>query len=200
MPTPVSKEMEALQALVHAAREAFPDGKYPSVMQKALEEAQAAASKSVTKDIHKQTTAMGVAKSKLEQIQTKKKQHVDAWQKHLVEAFQLWETQIEQYQEITSKLDAAEKQTRKELREARKNIAALTSGNQLEVQTIDDEDEQVMEVEEKKGAKRGLDIEELQANVKKIIETCAVQAGLDLSMAKRAKTGNSTETRPEQDL
>ena len=185
-PFQVSQSAQAIQAttnseLVAALNRAYGSREHmPAEVRDLVEKAAQQTSKSITKELHTETSNLGRAKKALVEIVESRRQHRQAWTQHLRDAIALWNQQLQQFTEHQAMLSEREGRAMREIQAATRAIQELNNkavGGPEKVFTPAMPDIMENTLEE---PKRDQEAEELKAQLHKVLTDCAKAAGLEI--------------------
>ena len=102
--------------LVAALAKAYPDKKQmPADVRELLDKANQHTSRSITKDLHTETSNLGKAKKLLQEVSEAKRAHKQAWTRHLADSIELWQKQLAEYNQQQSLLAERESKAARDI-------------------------------------------------------------------------------------
>lgn len=187
-------------AMAEALKEAYPDEAVrPQNVKDMIEKAERDAVKDVAKGLHSATKALSKAQKTLAENLDAKQQHKAQWAKHVGEAIQTWQGQLQSYrrqqtafQEITNKAKQDIEMARNtiQLLNAKAANTGLATATPLAPKLEAEESSDIDKEEEK-----------LKQSMQKVLQSCAQSLGLDLGKAPveevhEVKSDDETQTLP----
>ncbi len=162
--------------LVAALLKAYPSREQmPVEVKELIEKTQMQEARSLTRDLHVETSNLGKARKLLMEIQEAKKTHKAAWLSHLKESVDLWNRQLRDFMAQQAELTEKENKATRDIQAANRAIQSLnskaadaTGGEALA--PLDP----VLKVEPNKD----LEEEDLKKKLHKVFAECAAIAGV----------------------
>ena len=185
-PFQVSQSAQAMQAATNNELAAALSRAYgsrdqmPAEVRELVDKAAQQTSKSITKELHSETSNLGRAKKALVEIVESRRQHRQAWTQHLRDAIALWNKQLQQFTEHQAMLSEREGRAMREIQAATRAIQELNNkavGGPEKVFTPTMPEIMENTVEE---PKKDQEAEELKAQLHKVLTDCAKAAGLEV--------------------
>eukprot|EP00434_Breviolum_minutum_P033050 symbB.v1.2.029238.t1/scaffold3175.1/size97379/5 len=125
---PTQQSNQTAQELVLALKKAFPESaSLPQPLREAMEKAENAGMRQVTKDLHVATSSLGRARRAHQEANEARSKLKAAWMRHLQESLSAWESQLDTYRSNMAKLQDAEAKALQEVANAKKTIQQLNS-------------------------------------------------------------------------
>ena len=166
-------------AMAEALKEAYPDeGTRPQNVKDMIEKAERDAVKDVTKGLHSATKALSKAQKTLAENLDAKQQHKAQWAKHVSEAIQTWQGQLQSYRRQQTAFQEITNKAKHDIEMARNTIQLLNAkaastglatttplAPKMETEEVPDTDNEE---------------EKLKRNMQKVLQSCAQSLGLDL--------------------
>ena len=121
-----SSSASASNELVAALVRAYPDrDQMPKDVRELIDRTNSMTARSITKDLHAETSNLGKAKKMLQEITEAKRAHKQAWTQHLLESVELWKKQLQDYTQQQASLAEKENKAIRDIQSANKAIQAL---------------------------------------------------------------------------
>lgn len=170
-----NNELVAVLSRAYGTREQM-----PAEVRELVDKAAQQTSKSITKELHSETSNLGRAKKALVEIVESRRQHRQAWTQHLRDAIALWNKQLQQFTEHQAMLSEREGRAMREIQAATRAIQELNNkavGGTEKAFTpaMPEILENTMEE-----PKKDQEAEELKAQLHKVLTDCAKAAGLEV--------------------
>lgn len=171
---PMQQSNQTAQELVLALKKAFPESaSLPQPLREAMEKAENAGMRQVTKDLHVATSALGRARRAHQEANEARSKLKAAWMRHLQESLSAWESQLDTYRSNMAKLQDAEAKALQEVANAKKTIQQLNS----HAEGAGVEDTSLME--ELTDAAQDKEEEKLRQQLQDVMTTCLATVGVE---------------------
>ena len=168
--------------MAEALKEAYPDeGTRPQNVKDMIEKAERDAVKDVAKGLHSATKALSRAQKTLAENLDAKQQHRAQWAKHVSEAIQTWQGQLQSYRKQQTAFQEITNKAKHDIELARNTIQLLNakaaSTGLAATQPLDPklEAEEATDVDTEE--------EKLKQTMQAVSQNCAQSLGLDLAQA-----------------
>ena len=97
----------------------------PKDVRDLIDRTQSQTTRSITKDLHAETSNLGKAKKMLLEITEAKRAHKEAWTQHLLDSVELWNKQLQDFTQQQALLAEKENKAIRDIQSANKAIQAL---------------------------------------------------------------------------
>ena len=165
--------------LVAALAKAYPDREQmPADVRELLDKANQHTSRSITKDLHTETSNLGKAKKLLQEVSEAKRAHKQAWTRHLADSIELWQKQLAEYNQQQSLLAERESKAARDIQAANMAIQSLNqqaAGSGTILQAVP---EPLPPANPELTPTKDKEIIELQKRLQQCLGECAVATGV----------------------
>ena len=185
--------------MAEALKEAYPDEKTrPQNVKEMIEKAERDSVKDITKGLHTATKALSKAQKTLAENMNAKQQHRAQWAKHVGEAIQAWQGQLQEFKRQQKLFQEIHAKAQNDIEVARStiqllNTKAANTGLPAAPVAFKEETEDSTDADKEE--------EKIQKEMQKVLQNCAQSLGLKLSTSPPAPPVEITsdeETQPSK--